>query len=206
MAEGFNFDFCFFFKIFIHLFLALLGLWLQCVGFLSWGLLLLQHKGLIVAPQHVGSYQTRDRTRVPCASRQVLHHRTTKDVLDFCFDFSVSLLTLGLEITVKLSKCNRFFFFFWCFYKEEGDNTWSLEGVKSLKLLPFPLEAGKGHCFICQECLWKAHCIQLGLKAFVLIWAFLGIFGWENHNFRVDVCPLVAKEGSGFQFMSFSFV
>ena len=101
----------FFFLIFIHLFLALLGLWLQCVGFLSWGLLLLQHKGLIVAPQQVGSYQTRDRTRVPCASRQVLHHRTTKDVLDFCFDFSVSLLTLGLEITVKLSKCNRFFFF-----------------------------------------------------------------------------------------------
>ncbi|KAB0373779.1 hypothetical protein FD755_014035, partial [Muntiacus reevesi] len=53
---------------------------------------------------------------------------------------------------------------------------WRLEGVKSLKLSPFPLEAGKGHCFMCQECLWKAHCIQLGLKAFVLIWAFLREF------------------------------
>ena len=105
VAGGFDFDFCVFFLIFIHLFLALLGLWLQCVGFLSRGLLL-QHMGLKIAPQHVGSPQTRDRTRVPCAGRQVLHHRITKDVLDFCFDFSVSLLTLGLEITVKLSKCN----------------------------------------------------------------------------------------------------
>ena len=34
----------------------------------------------LVAPQHVGSSQTRGRTHVPCAGRQILIHCTTREV------------------------------------------------------------------------------------------------------------------------------
>ena len=33
----------------------------------------------LVAPRHVGSSQTRDRTRVPCIGRQTLNHCTTRE-------------------------------------------------------------------------------------------------------------------------------
>ena len=33
-----------------------------------------------VAPQHVGSSQTKDQTRVPCTGRQILNHWATKEV------------------------------------------------------------------------------------------------------------------------------
>ena len=35
----------------------------------------------LVAPQHVGSPQTRDQTRVPCISRCILNHCATREVL-----------------------------------------------------------------------------------------------------------------------------
>ena len=35
----------------------------------------------LVAPQHVGSSQTRARTRVPCISRQTLNHCATREAL-----------------------------------------------------------------------------------------------------------------------------
>ena len=34
-----------------------------------------------VAPRHVGSSQTRARTRVPCTGRQILNHCTTREAL-----------------------------------------------------------------------------------------------------------------------------
>ena len=74
---------------------------LQCVGFsLPWLLLLrstssrragfsscgtqaqmLWHTGL-VAPQRVGSSQTRDRTHVPCIGRRILNHCATREALN----------------------------------------------------------------------------------------------------------------------------
>ena len=42
----------------------------------------LWHTGL-VAPQHVGSSQTRDRTRVCCIDRQILYHWATREALFF---------------------------------------------------------------------------------------------------------------------------
>ena len=33
----------------------------------------------LVAPQHVGSSQTRARTRIPCISRQILNHCATRE-------------------------------------------------------------------------------------------------------------------------------
>ena len=53
-----------------------------------------------VAPRHVGSSQTRARTRVPCIGRQILNHCTTREaplvflkysflhVIFFCFPIS----------------------------------------------------------------------------------------------------------------------
>ena len=35
----------------------------------------------LAAPRHVGSSQTRARTRVPCTSRQTLNHCTTREAL-----------------------------------------------------------------------------------------------------------------------------
>ena len=37
------------------------------------------------APWHVGSSQTRARTRVPCISRQILNHCATREALFFKF-------------------------------------------------------------------------------------------------------------------------
>ena len=71
---------------------------LQCMGFsLRWLLLWStgsRHTGFsscgtpaqylwlvgLVAPWHVGSSQTRDRTRVPCIGRQILNHCATREV------------------------------------------------------------------------------------------------------------------------------
>ena len=35
----------------------------------------------LVAPRHVGSSQTRARTRVPCIGRQILNHCATREAL-----------------------------------------------------------------------------------------------------------------------------
>ena len=35
----------------------------------------------LVAPRHVGSSWTRDRTHVPCIGRQILNHCATREVL-----------------------------------------------------------------------------------------------------------------------------
>ena len=43
------------------------------------GLQQLWHPGL-AASQHVGSSRTRDRTCIPCISRQTLNHRATREV------------------------------------------------------------------------------------------------------------------------------
>ena len=40
-----------------------------------------------VAPQHVGSSQTRARTRVPCISRQILNHCATREAPHSVFFF-----------------------------------------------------------------------------------------------------------------------
>ena len=38
----------------------------------------------LLAPRHVGSSQTRARTRVPCISRQILNHCATREALQHC--------------------------------------------------------------------------------------------------------------------------
>ena len=89
---------------------------LQCVGFSLWWLLLLWgtgsrsadfsscgawaqqswHTGL-VAPWHVGSSWTRDRSCVPCIGKQILNHCATREVpyltvLSVCFSCCCQIL------------------------------------------------------------------------------------------------------------------
>ena len=45
----------------------------------------LRHMGLL-APQHEGSFQTRDQTHVSFIGRQILHHRATREALLFIFN------------------------------------------------------------------------------------------------------------------------
>ena len=49
----------------------------------------------LVAPLHVGSSQTRDRTHVSCIGRRTLHHRaTSRALVDLLFFFLISQLLL----------------------------------------------------------------------------------------------------------------
>ena len=41
----------------------------------------------LIAPQHVGSSQTRARTRVPCIGRQILNHCATREAPKFLITF-----------------------------------------------------------------------------------------------------------------------
>ena len=53
----------------------------------------------LVAPRHVGSSQTRARTRVPCFGKQILNHCATREALNFslfvCFFFLTLLFKDG---------------------------------------------------------------------------------------------------------------
>ena len=46
----------------------------------------------LVAPRHVGSSRTRDRTCVPCIARRILNHCTTREVLG---NFEIAAFTLN---------------------------------------------------------------------------------------------------------------
>ena len=51
-----------------------------------------------VAPRHVGSSQTRARTRVPCIGRQILNHYATREAPPFVFLSSFSVDTFSLNL------------------------------------------------------------------------------------------------------------
>ena len=67
---------------------------LQSTGSRSSGLQQLGHIGSVVvglvAPWHVESSQTRNRTYVLCIGRQILMHCTTREVLGFGFNMFLS--------------------------------------------------------------------------------------------------------------------
>ena len=45
----------------------------------------------LVAPRHVGSSQTRARTRVPCIGRQILNHCATRETQDIFLKIHILL-------------------------------------------------------------------------------------------------------------------
>ena len=49
----------------------------------------------LVAPWHVGSYQTRARTRVPCIGRQILNHCATREALPLFLYMCVHLKNMA---------------------------------------------------------------------------------------------------------------
>ena len=77
----------------------------RCAGFSLWWRLLLRSTGSrrasfsscsmqalkctgLAALRHVGSSQTRDRTRVPCIGRRILNHCTNREVPGFIFNLN----------------------------------------------------------------------------------------------------------------------
>ena len=64
-----------------------------------------------VAPWHVGSSQTRARTRVPCIGRQILNHCATREARDSCFILSSEALprvsALWLTLGTQVSRINH---------------------------------------------------------------------------------------------------
>ena len=68
----------------------------------------------LVAPRHVGSSQTRARTRVPCIGRQILNHCATREAqfLDFFPQIPVRYI-LECYPLASLVFC---FVLFFCFY------------------------------------------------------------------------------------------
>ena len=61
----------------------------------------------LVALRHVGSSQTRARTRVPCISRQILNHRTTREA--HLFSFLINLYIFNFLAVLGLRCCTRAF-------------------------------------------------------------------------------------------------
>ena len=58
----------------------------------------------LVAPRHVGSSRTRDRTRVPCIGRWILNHCTTREVRHSNFKRLISLdVWFETEFSFKIS-------------------------------------------------------------------------------------------------------
>ena len=72
------------------------------------------HTGL-VAPQHVGSSQTRARTHVPCTGRQILNHCATREaclLFLICFSYFFSACDLSFSLSLwNLLSYKRFNFY-----------------------------------------------------------------------------------------------
>ena len=58
-----------------------------------------------VAPWHVGSSQTRARTRVPCIGRQILNHCATREAPRISFIFVFSLAFHWFTLKMKANVC-----------------------------------------------------------------------------------------------------
>ena len=59
----------------------------------------------LVASQHVGSYRTRARTRVPCIGRWILNHRTTREARTKCFiGRSSNNNNINIFVIIKIHK------------------------------------------------------------------------------------------------------
>ena len=61
----------------------------------------------LVAPRHVGSSQTRARTRVPCIGRQILNHCATREALNYFFNVYVCMYLFWLR-WVLVAACGIF--------------------------------------------------------------------------------------------------
>ena len=114
----------FFFKLFIYLFISgCVGSSFLCEGFLQFrragatlhrGARASHYRGLsccgaqapdaqpqqlwrtgLVAPRHVGSSQTRARTRVPCIGRQILNHCATREAQETKFKILIETVKAG---------------------------------------------------------------------------------------------------------------
>ena len=70
------------------------------------------------APRHMGSSQTRARTRVPCIGRQILNHCATREAPFFCFLINLFIFWLHwvfvAVLRVSLVVVSRGYFWLQC--------------------------------------------------------------------------------------------
>ena len=79
----------------------------------------------LVAPRHVRSSWTRDRTCVPCIGRRILNHCATREVLCGCYFKTLSLgFSLSMEVCFQFSSIFKHPSFFQ--YTINGDRLQSL--------------------------------------------------------------------------------
>ena len=90
----------------------------------------------LVAPRHVGSSQTRARTRVPCIGRQILNHCATREA-PYTYSFILLINTLLVSLILVFVGIH--------FYRVEGPGALSLatgpwwsSGWDSALSLPWP--------------------------------------------------------------------
>ena len=65
----------------------------------------------LVAPRHVGTSQTRARTRVPCVGRQTLNHCTTREAPRYHFLSCLLRRKISMNIKVESSNFSLVIFF-----------------------------------------------------------------------------------------------
>ena len=105
----------------------------------------------LVAPWHVGSSQTKARTRVPCIGRQTLNHCATREAPLFIFIYFglrwVFVAARGLSLVVA-SGCYSFFSFFYLFIYDCVESSFLCEGFLQLRQVGATLHRGAraSHC------------------------------------------------------------
>ena len=123
----------------------------------------------LVAPQHVGSSQTRARTRVPCISRQTLNHCATRET-PFWLLTLVNLLCLGSPFCRLQVRSSRFF---WCLSP--------VAKVVSVGFVGFLMERASA-CAVVDE---AGSCLSGGQVHFW--WCVLRCL-WPYSDFRQPLC------------------
>ena len=96
--------------------------------------------------RHVGSYQTRARTRVPCIGRQILNHCATREATVFVFILSLNFVLMGLKF------CDRFLVKLFPLKSTDiKTNNLKLQHTHPIKMahktFSFPSEAFRKHCY-----------------------------------------------------------
>ena len=109
----------------------------------------------LVTPWHVGSSQTRDRTRVPCIDRQILNHCTSREVI---FSLSFTSVFRSTKLFFKFYKEQFIYLLLGTFYvrlspctgcrRLENGNHIPLEYVPLLSALQFAAPLVQPHLVI----------------------------------------------------------
>ena len=134
-----------------------------------------------VAPQHVGSFWTRDRTLVSCTGRQILCHWVTRETLDV-------FLTPWLELTNLITPSCIFFLAMWCL-PQPGSEPVSPEGELW----------NPNHCATREvpshSAFWKGYSSRECFQCVLLVFSLVEKSGWHEKTQGTPM-TLIRRPGS----------